>query len=516
MVRLPMGAIKEVLRLRFQNNLSYREISRSTGVAKSTASDYCNRFKFVKLSLSQAFELREDELEKRLFPERELSSKFKRPLPDFEYISKEIRKKGVTWLLLWQEYKESNPEGYNYTQFKKYCQEHISKLNPVMRQLYKGGETMFVDYSGLTMEITDPQTGEVTPAQIFVAALGASTAVFVHATLNQKKSSFILSHTLAFEYFGGVPKQIIPDNLKSAVTENSRKRLELNASYEDMARHYGSVIIPTRPKKPQDKAKVEQAVQGIQRWILAKLRNRIFFSIEELNAAIDPLLEEYNSKIMKGLGKSRFELLEELDKPELIKLHRKRYVYRDYLQRKVHLDYHVEVEGSFYSVPYNYIKSKVEIWYSNTTVEIYSKGKLISIHPRLFKKGSSSTLDEHMPPEHQYRKETWNPGRILNWASSIGFNTARLMKEIMESKSHSVKAYRICIAILNLNKKWDKKEIELSCKKASEIRAFTVKSIESILKNKMYLEKPVKNTEILKNHRNIRGKKYYEKEGICC
>lgn len=516
MARLTMGAIKEILRLRFKNNLSYRLIGQSTGVPKSTALDYCTRFKFTKLSYEQALLLSETELEKKLFPEREISSKAKRPLPDFEYISKEIRKKGVTWLLLWQEYKEVNPEGYNYTQFKKYCKDYISKLNPVMRQIYKAGETMFVDYSGLTMEITDPETGEITPAQIFVAALGASAAVFVHATENQKQSSFILSHTLAFEYFEGVPRQIIPDNLKSGVIENSPKRLKLNESYADMARHYGCAIIPARPRKPQDKSKVEQAVQGIQRWILAKLRNRVFFSINELNEAISPLLEEYNDKIMKGVGKSRSELLSELDKPALLPLPAKRYVYRDYLLRTVHLDYHVDVEGSFYSVPYNYIKSKVDVWYSNTTVEIYNKGNLISIHPRLFKKGRASTLDEHMPPEHQYRKETWNPGRILNWASLIGFNTARLMKEIMESKSHPVKGYRTCIAILNLSKKWDKKEIELSCKKACEIRAYSVKSVESILKNKFYLVKPDKNTEVLKNHHNIRGKKYYKKEEACC
>lgn len=514
MARLTMSEFKEVLRLRYRNNLSYRLISTSTGFAKSTVLDYCVRFESSKLPLEEALQLPENELEVWLFPERTTPSKCKRPLPDFEYIAKEIRKKGITWLLLWQEYKSVYPDGYNYTQFKKYCKAHIQRLSPTMRQVYHAGETMFVDYSGLTMEVADPITVEVKPVQIFVAALGASGAVFVHATPDQKKASFIESHTLAFEYFGGVAERLIPDNLKSAVTEHRKDYVKVNDSYADMARYYGTVVIPARPRHPQDKAKVEQAVQGIQRWIMAKLRNRIFYSIQELNDAIAPLMEAYNSKVMRGIGKSLFDLLEEIDRPALLPLPYKRYQYREYIQRTVHIDYHVDVAGSYYSVPFKYAKSKVDVWYSNSKVEIFLKGQLIAVHPRSFRKGYASTLDEHMPLNHQYRNETWNPGRILNWASSIGINTVRLMKVIMESKPHPVRGYRTCIAILNLSKKWPNDELEMACRKACDIRAYTVKSIESLLKSKLYLEPSDKNTAPLKDHQNIRGKNYYT-EDIC-
>ncbi len=510
MKRLAMALVKEVLRLRFKNNMSYRAISRALGIPKSTVSDYCIRFQITGLSIEEGLNLLDDELEGKLFPERKVKSKKNRPLPDFSYIAQEIRKKGVTWLLLWQEYKEKYPEGYNYTQFKRYCQTYIQRLSPTMRQIYHAGETMFVDYSGLTMQMLDVITGEEKTVQIFVAVLGASGAVFVHATPDQKQSSFILSHTLAFEYFGGVPKQIIPDNLKSGVIKNTPKELILNASYADMARYYNTVIVPARPKHPQDKAKVEQAVQGIQRWILAKLRNKVFYSIEEINAAIKPLMKQYNEKKIRGIDKSRFELLEELERSELLPLPKKRYQYREYLLRTVHIDYHVEVAGNYYSVPYQYIKSKVDVWYSNTTVEIFSKGKLIAIHPKLLIKGQVSTLDEHMPPNHLLSKERWNPKRILNWAAKIGLNTVRLMKMIMESRNHPVNAYRTCIAILKLSDEYSAKELELSCKKAIEIRAFTVKSIKTILKTRSYKKRPKKNTDNLNTHKNIRGKDYYK------
>ncbi|MGA1846333.1 IS21 family transposase [Deferribacter abyssi] len=512
MKRLAMSMVKDVLRLRFQNKLSYRAISRSLGVPKSTVLDYCTRFQITGLSIEEGLKLLDNELEDKLFPERKAKSRNNRPLPDFAYIAEEIRKKGVTWLLLWQEYKERHPEGYNYTQFKKYCQDYIQRLSPTMRQIYHAGETMFVDYSGLTMNMVDASTGEEKAVQIFVAVLGASGAVFVHATPNQKQSSFILSHTLAFEYFGGVPRQIIPDNLKSAVIKNTRKTLELNSSYLDMARYYNTVIIPARPNHPKDKAKVEQAVQGIQRWILAKLRNRVFYGVEEINAAIKPLMEQYNEKKIRGIGKSRFELLEELERQELLPLPKKRYQYREHLLRMVHLDYHVEVAGNYYSVPYQYIKSKVDVWYSNTTVEIFFKGKLISVHPRLFIKGQASTLDEHMPPNHVLSKERWSPKRIFFWASKIGLNTTKLMKMIMESRNHPVNAYRTCIAILKLSDEYSAKELELSCQKAISIGAFTVKSVKTILKTKSYQQRPKKDITPLNKHENIRGKQYYKEE----
>jgi transposase len=507
-----MSEIKEVIRLRYINQLPIRQITVSTGIPKSTVSDYVNRFRITGLKAEELSSISEDELYCRLFPERSMPLNRTYPMPDLDYIAREKRRKGVTWLLLWQEYKSAHPDGYNYTQFKEYCKKHISRLNPTMRQIYNAGEIMFVDYSGLTMEIVDHYTGEVSSAQIFVSALGASGAVFVHATENQKKESFILSHSLAFEYYKAVPRTIVPDNLKSAVTKNTKDHLIINSSYSDMAKYYGCAVIPARPCKPQDKAKVEQAVQGIQRWILAKLRSKLFNSVQELNDAISPLTEVYNNKVIRGIGKSRLELLDEIDRPEMLSLPKERYQYREYLIRYVGIDYHVDISGNRYSVPYNLIKTKVDVWHSASTVEIYHKGYLVAIHPKS-KRGS--TLTEHMPSNHVMWQEKWNPTRILNWASSIGFNTARLMKNIMDSRSHPASAYRTCIAILSRAKSHDHKEFDMACKKATEIKAYSVKSLESILSSKMYLDNQEKNTAPLSNHNNVRGRDYYKEEDKC-
>ncbi|ADD67072.1 Integrase catalytic region [Denitrovibrio acetiphilus DSM 12809] len=512
MTRLTMSEIKEVIRLRYINQLSIRQISVSTGIPKSTVSDYVNRFRITGLKAEELSSVSEDELYSRLFPERSMPLKRTFPMPDLDYIAREKRRKGVTWLLLWQEYKSVHPDGYNYTQFKEYCKKHISRLSPTMRQIYNAGEIMFVDYSGLTMDIVDRYTGEVSEAQIFVSALGASGAVFVHATESQKKESFILSHSLAFEYYGAVSKTVVPDNLKSAITKHTRDVLTVNSSYSDMAKYYGCAVIPARPAKPQDKAKVEQAVQGIQRWILAKLRNRLFNTVQELNSAISPLTEVYNNKVIRGIGKSRLELLDEIDRPEMLSLPKERYQYREYLIRHVGFDYHVDVSGSRYSVPYKLIKNKVDVWHSATTVEIYHKGDPIAIHPKS-KRGS--TLTEHMPPNHVMWQEKWNPTRILNWAGSIGLDTARLMKNILDSRSHPANAYRTCIAILSRAKNHDKNDFNMACKKAVEIRAYSVKSLESILSSKIYLEKNDKNTAPLSNHNNVRGRDYYKEEDKC-
>jgi transposase len=510
MSRLNMSEIKEVLRLRFQNELSLRKITLSTGIPKSTVSDYINRFNIAGLELTDLLNMPEEAVYDKFFPERSMPQVRKRPLPDMDYIAGEIRKKGVTWLLLWQEYKQIYPDGYNYTQFRKYCKAHIKRLNPTMRQIYHAGETMFVDYSGLTMEMVDAVTGEVSDIQVFTAALGASGAVFVHATPNQTKECFIMSHTLAFRYFGGVPKTLIPDNLKSAVTKHTRNVLTINDSYADMARYYGCAVLPARPKKPTDKSKVEQAVQGIQRWIMAKLRHRTFFSVQEINDAMEPLLEDYNNKIMRGMGKSRHQMLAEIDLPAMLPLPSRDYRYREYVQRTVDTDYHVQVDKAFYSAPYTLSKTKVDVWYSANSVEIYHQGRLVASHPRLIR--GASTLDEHMPPQHIAMKERWNEPKILNWAASIGFNTARLMKEIMNSRNHPVNAFRTCRAILSMAKDYSKEEFDMACSKACGIRAYTVKSIQSILKHKLYIIQPDKNKEPLMNHGNIRGRDYYKEE----
>lgn len=506
-----MRKVKEILRMRYIAALSYRQISAATATPIGSVSNYCQRFEILPHPIEEVLRMDQSDIESLLFPERKRALKHQpRPLPNLEYIHRQIRKKGVTFLLLWQEYKEANPQGYGYTQFKEYCHRFNQRLNPSMRQIHLAGEKMFVDYSGLTFPVTDAQTGEVSPAQIFVATLGASGYTFVHATTSQKREDFITSHVAAFEFFGGVPQMVVPDNLKSAVTSHTRKGVVLNESYADMARHYGCAIVPARPKKPQDKGKVEQGVQGIQRWILAALRHHTFFDINELNDAISRLLDRYNHKVVRHLDCTRTQLFEELEQSALSPLPKERYRYRSFLVRSVPLDYHVEVERCFYSVPFRLLKKRVEVWYSSVCVEIFYGGRCVAVHPRLVRKGDVSTLTEHMPLNHQYQQEKWNPDRILSWAGSIGPDTRLLAQTIMKERNHPVRGYRACLAILNLSKTYPKSSLEQAAAWAMETNSRTVAGVESILKHRLYERKELQGLNaFLNSHENIRGADYY-------
>jgi len=337
-----------------------------------------------------------------------------------------------------------------------------------VRQIHYAGDKLFVDFSGLTIPIVNAITGEIHKAQIFVSVLGASGYTFVHAVMSQSTKDFIECHNEAFKFYGGIPNQVVPDNLKAAVISHKRGAVKLNESYADMGRHYGVAIVPARPYKPQDKSKVELGVKGIQRWILMKLRHQTFFDINELNSAIANLLDDYNNKVIRHLGKSRSELFEEIDKAALRPLRSKSYTYRQYKRATVGIDYHIELDGNGYSLPYSYLGKKVDVWYSLNTVTISYKGEVIATHP------------------NQYEK--WNPGRILNWAKNIGENTTSLMKAIMQNRSHPVRGYKSCMAILNFSKTYGDETLELASKKAMQIGVYSVASIESILKRKTYLD----------------------------
>jgi transposase len=508
-----MKKIKDVLKLRYIVKLSFPKIAVATNVPRSTASDYCKRFEISKYTIDKFLELDEDIMYKILFPEKKLSKKTdnKRPMPDMNYLACELSKRGVTFTLLWQEYKEQHPDGYGLSQFKEHYSRYKKKLNPTMRQTYIAGEKMFVDYSGLTVPVVDNITGEINKVQIFVSVLGASGYTFVHATPSQKQEDFIKSHVLAFEFYEGVPKILVPDNLKSAVISNNKKGIVLNESYAELARHYNCAIEPARPRKPQDKAKAEQGVQAIQRWILAIFRNRTFFSVEEINQAINPLLDTYNDKIMKILNKSRTQLFNENEKQYLLDLPANRYIYKEFKVATVNIDYHIELLKCFYSVPFKYLKEKVDIKYSTTLVEIYHKSKLIATHPRLRRVNDTSTLKEHMPLNHQYQDEKMNPQRLLNWAITIGVNTQEFVKNKLDTEYYPVNAYKSVITILSKSKIYGNIELDLALAYAISINATSVKSIESILSKKLYMQ-PVNNitNKVLNKHKNIRGKDYYQ------
>lgn len=508
-----MKKIKDVLRLRFITNISYRQISRALNTPSSTAADYCKRFEITNYKIDEFLTLDEDEIYQLLFPEKSLPKTYKtRPIPNVEYIHKEIAKKGVTFELLWQEYKEQYPDGYGCSQFKEYYYKYKKRLNPSMRQTYIPGEKMFVDYSGLTVPIVDLSTGEVIKAQIFVSVLGLSGYTYVHATASQKVEDFIKSHVKAFEYYEGVPKILVPDNLKSAIISNNKKGIVFNDNYAELSRHYNFAIEPARVRKPQDKAKAEQGVQGIQRWILAVFRNKTFFDVDEINEAISPLLDIYNNKIIKRIGKSRTDLFEENEKKFLEVLPVNRFIYKELKIASVNIDYHVELNRSFYSVPFKYLKEKVEIKYSTTLVEIYYKSKLIATHPRLYKINDSSTIKEHMPLNHQYQNEKMNPQRLISWGRNIGVEAKEFVEKRLDEAQYPVKAYRTLIAILSLAKLYGKIELNLALAYALKIDAKSVKSIESILSKKLYLvaANNVVKSNVFNNHENIRGSDYYK------
>jgi len=443
-------------------------------------------------------------------------------MPDYNLIHQELKqskkdKTKVTLMFLWEAYKEQyGTDAYGYTQFRVYYRRYKQKLNPSMRQVHMAGEKLFVDYSGVTIPIHDQSDGSVSKAQVFVAVLGASGYTFVHATLSQKQEDFIASHILAYEFFGGTPEVVVPDNLKSAVIFNDQKHgIVINESYAALARHFFMRVEPARPYKPKDKPKAEQGVQAIQRYILAHFRHLKIFSIDEANEMISVLLDRYNHKVMKHIGKSRTELFEELDKPKLKALPANRYVYEQFKTARVNMDYHITLERCHYSVPFRYLKEQVEARYSTQHVRIYHKNILIATHPRLRKPGASSTLHEHMPKDHQYIHEKMNPDRMRSWAKSIGTYSAVFAEDAFEAVEHKANAYRQIVAVLSLAKRYGRAELELALQYATKHRILRVKSIVSILDKKLYLQKAANNTHyrtdtLFDTHENLRGPDTYQ------
>jgi len=509
-----MSTIKEVLRLKCLNQLSNRQIESIVGVSRNSVANYVKIFETLSYSVDEVLTLNNSDLEDLFHPNKKQKKISKKAFePDWNQVQQELAQKGMTRKLLYEEIKENNPDIYSYSQFNRNYKKFVKLINPSMRQIHYGGDKLFIDYSGLTMPIVDRVTNTTSKAQIFVSVLGASGYTFVHATSSQSTKDFIQSHVVAFQFYEGMPNILLPDNLKAAVISNKKGVVRLNDSYADMGRHYGVAIEPARPYKPQDKSKVELGVKAIQRWILMKLRNHTFFSVDELNEQINLLLDGYNNKIIRRLGKSRTELFEQLDKPHLHPLVANRYVYKEFKKATVGVDYHIELDGSGYSVPYKYLGTKVDITYTSNDVYISLNGEIIATHKKLSQKYNDSTNKKHMPPSHQYQYEKWNPRRILNWASTIGVYAVALMEKIMSSKTHEVRGYRACMAILNFSKHYDKTEFEIVSRVAVELNIYSVASIESMLKTKSYLQHIVSN-EATNNtynngHENIRGSEYY-------
>lgn len=508
-----MRKIKEVLRLHFEKGLSAREIARSLAIGRGTIRNYLHRVKQVGLSWPLPAEIDEATLEHRLFSPFHPVFQEKRQMPPMEYLHQELKKKGVTLQLLWHEYKEKSPEGYQYSQFCRLYHQWAEKLDPCLRQEYRAGEKLFVDYAGQTMEITDPQTGEIHPTYMFVATLGASNYTFAEATRSQDLPSWIQSHVHAFEFFQGVTEILTPDNLRDAVTRSCRYEPDLNATYRELAEHYGTVIIPARVAKPRDKAKVESGVLQVERWVLAPLRHRTFFSLPELNDAIRARLEFLNSRPFEKLQATRKSLFESLEKPVLKPLPTHRFVFAEWKTARVNIDYHIEVDRHYYSVPYQLIHQKVELRLTATTVEVFLKGGRVTSHLRSYLTGKHTTLPEHMPKSHQKYLE-WTPSRLIQWAGTIGPQTQKLITFILENRSHPEQGYRSCLGVLRLQKQYTPQRLEAACTRALAFKAYSYKNVESILKkglDQQPLATSSSQTPLpLLEHENLRGGDYYQ------
>lgn len=512
---LAMHQLRELLRLRYSAQLSQHQIARALRISVGVVNKYLQAAERAQLTWPLPDTLCDAALRQQLFPDPNSPAPPTKVLPDFAAIHQELKRKGVTRLLLWQEYCEQHPDQhYGYTQFCVLYRAWQQQLRVTLRQTHRAGEKLFVDYAGPTLDIIDRETGEVRTAQIFVAVLGASNYTYVDATWTQSLPDWIASHVRAFEFFGGVPQLIVPDNLKSGVQQACRYEPLLNRTYQEMLAHYGTLALPTRPYKPRDKAKVEVGVQIVERWLLARLRKRQFFTLEELNDALRALLTFLNDKPFQKLPGSRRTQFTALDQPALQALPHERYQFAEWKKVRVHLDSHIEVAGHYYSVPYQLLRQELDVRLTSFTVEVFQQQQRVALHPRSERRGGHTTLAAHLPSHHRAQQE-WSPGRFLNWALEIGPATRDLVRQLLSSRPHPEMAYRSCLGLLSLARRFSPVRLENACQRALALGAVTLRSTRSILEKGLDAQ-PLPETNCpasaptLLQHENVRGATYYQ------
>jgi transposase len=511
--RLTVRKVKEIMRLKYEAGLSNRAIAGACKVSNSTVGEYLRRAETAGVSWPLN-EVGEEELYAKLFPEKQIIHVERNPkMPDWEEVQKEKRKKGVTLQLLWQEYKEKYPDGYQYSQYCYHYQQWRKKqVEPAFRFEHKGGEQMQVDYTGVKIPITDPKTGEIKKASVFVATLPASNYIYAEAQPSENQCNWNNAHVRALEYFGGVVKIVVPDNLKTGVTKPNYYEPDINPAYQELAEHYQFAVLPARVRKPRDKGPAENGVQNVERWIIAPLRKKQFFSVYEVNTAMKDLLEKLNNKPMKSIGKSRREEFEEIDQPNLRRLPIHRYEYAEMKTAKVNLDYHIEFEKHLYSVPYTLIHQKVEIRATERMVEIFHKGISVANHPRNLQTGRYSTIREHMPSNHQFMKNL-NADWFIQWANTIGPQTTQLVTATLKSRPYPEQTYRTCMGILGLSKKHPYRLMEQASQSALEAKVFSYQAVKQEL-NLLQTQESQPTIETLPSHENIRGADYYQERTL--
>jgi transposase len=511
--RVSMRRVREILRLKYETGASDRAIGLAVGVARSTARLCLDRAAAAGLSWPLPVTLTDGALEALLFAGGgAVAGQRRKAEPDWAAVHRELRRPGVTLMLLWDEYRATTPGGYQYSRWCELYRGWEGRLSPTMRQVHPAGERLFVDFAGQTVEVIDPVTGEVRTAQVFVAVLGASNYTYAEAVWTQSLPDWIGAHVRALEFLGGVPRQVVPDNLRSGVLRSNWYEPGLNPTYCDLAAHYGTAILPARVRRPRDKAKVEAGVLVVERWILARLRHQRLASLAALNAAISGLLADLNTRPMRRLGVSRRQLFEELDRPALGALPVEPFVYAEWRIRRVGLDYHVDVDGHYYSAPHQLLRQQVEARVTARTVELFHKGERVAVHVRGGLRGRHTTLAEHMPQAHRRHAE-WTIERISRDAAAIGPATAALTAIILESRPHPEQGFRACLGILRLLRTYGRDRLEAACTRGLEIGARSYGSIQSILQHGLDRQpaprRPREGDDLPLLHPNIRGSGYY-------
>lgn len=517
--RIAMRRVREMLRLSRDAGLATREVARRTGAAPSTLREMFRRFERSGLGWPLPLDLTDTDLEARLYGDAgPKQGQRRRVEPDWALVNRELKRKHVTLQILWDEYDEVHPDGYRYSRFCELYRSWEARLPVTMRQTHLGGDKLFVDYAGDTVPvIIDRHSGKTRKAHIFVAVMGGSSLSFAHASWTETLPDWIDAHVQTFTYFGGAARLLVPDNPKVAVIKACFYDPQVNRTYDDMAAHYGTALLPARPRRPRDKAKVEAAVRIVERWLLGRLRNRRFYSLADVNAAIAELLIRLNDqRVLRYVGRTRRQLFEEIDVPHLRPLPSEPYVLAEWRVRKVGLDYHVDVEGHFYSVPYRHARATVEVRLTPRTVEAFLKGERIAAHMRGSGDGKHTTVAEHMPSSHR-RYNDWTIDRIKREALQIGPSTALLCQVILEYRPHPEQGFRSCLGIVRLAKPFGAARLEAACDRALQVGARSYGSVKSILDNRLDGQ-PVRrgrtgtadeDEALTILHPNIRGSGYY-------
>jgi len=506
-----MRAVREVMRMYWEGGLPVREIARMTGVARSTARDMIVRFERSGLAWPVPAEISDADLEARLYGVAGVKpGRRKQPEPDWSVVARELKRKHVTLQVVWEEYIAAHPDGYRYSRWCDLFRRWEGRLPLVMRQSHAGGEKLFVDYAGDTVPVVDRRTGEVRAAHLFVAVLGGSSLSFAYASWSEQFADWAEAHNGAFAFFGGVPQLLVPDNAKVAVIRACHFDPMINRGYTDLARHYGTAVLPARPRKPRDKAKVEACVGIVERWLLGRLRNRTFYSLAEVNAAIAECLADLNERrVLRQFGKTRRQLFEEIDAPNLKPLPAEPWICAEWKRCRVGLDYHIAIERHHYSVPHRFARREVEARITARTVEIFLGGERIAVHMRSSGNGRHTTVPEHMPSSHRRYRE-WTPAKIREEAARIGPMLSLLVEKIIEDRPHPEQGYRSCLGIIGLARRFGPERLEAAALRALEIQARNYPSVKSILEkglDQVPVRQSPERAPIL--HTNIRGPGYY-------